>query len=142
MRCADTPDQHSGIDPFSTEYWKTAKPTKGAGSVAPTASKKEAAENSAAGTLAMAPPPAPSDAFAVLGSSSAQRTKNQTPPPDDVVDMVRQTLAQYPKLSRVGLIELVASETKRPRIHVKDWVDALVDRVSTTGKKKILVLKE
>ena len=90
----------------------------------------------------MAPPPAPSSAFAALGiaSSKVNQQSNAGPPPADVIEGIRQALVQYPKLSKIGLVEAVSSATKNPKSRVKTWVDALVERSGKAGDKK-LVLK-
>jgi len=148
-----TLEHQSGIDPFSTEYWTPAKPTrvprvpraaktsKAAGITAATNGKKADAARTASGAQIMAPPLASGNAFAALGLSSTPANANKTMPiPADVEQTVRLTLEQHPKLTKLGLVEVVNSDLKvYPRNHIKDWVDVLVER--STGGKRMLVLK-
>ena len=137
----DTLDHHSEIDPFSTKYWETEQPK------APKAAIGEQQQTSSApgdttGPKAMPPPPVPSDAFSVLTSSTANKgDAKKTMVPADVLPDFKRAILKYPKLSKLGLTEILSTEfTKCTKVQVRASIEAIAERTGT-GQDKTWKLK-
>jgi chromatin assembly factor 1 subunit A len=120
--CTDTLDHHSGIDPFSTEYWAQPKPTTAPAALAPNASKA----NSIMKTMA---PPAPADALKMLAASAANaphkgRAATVVLKPD-MVQKLKDMVVAKKGLSKVGIVELFGLENKVPKSAIKNTLEII-----------------
>ncbi|KAL2197457.1 chromatin assembly factor 1 subunit A-domain-containing protein [Corynascus similis CBS 632.67] len=139
-------EHHHSIDPFSTAYWETPKTKVAAGnepSAAPTSaptSSSLAQDNVRAS--AMAPPPAPSDAFQALNSAASAAAptgtkKSQHPLPDELQQKLKDLVRSMPTLSKVGVIELFAANNPGcSKGQIKTSFDALFEKSGKVFKVK------
>ncbi|KAK3325565.1 chromatin assembly factor 1 subunit A-domain-containing protein [Apodospora peruviana] len=142
-------DHHSGINPFSNEYWapqlrlkpvaagnETSNKTTiipSALSVSPRGSSKITTTSSESRIInPMAPPPVPpADAFQALTPKNSDGAKK--PPqllPADLQEELKFLLRSKPTLSKVGIVELFHSDHKCPRAQIKASFDALTEKVA------------
>ncbi len=91
----------------------------------------------------MAPPPAPADAFSALASSAATKADaKKGTVPSTLIDDFRRAILKYPKLSKVGLVEILSTEfTKCTKIQIKNSLEAVAERTGT-GIDKTWKLKD
>ena len=144
QRLANVPveplEHRHSIDPFSTAYWKPPKPKATAGNESLAASGSTSTSATTAGASssaqdaranAMAPPPAPSDAFQALNSAAGAtgNKKSQQPLPPDMQQKLKDLVRAMPNLSKVGIIELFASNNASClRGQIKTSFDALLEK--------------
>ncbi len=77
----------------------------------------------------MPPPPPPSDAFAALGSATGKVDGKKTMVPADLMEDIKRSILNYPRLSKVGLVEVLSSEfTKCTKSQVKFTVETIAER--------------
>jgi len=145
----ETLDHHSGINPFSDEYWAPPPKPKAIACVDVVATSTSvptsvAAHNacskpnsSDAKTTAMAPPPVPSDAFQALAPKSTDAKKTPQALPAALQEELRALLCSMPNLSKVGVVEVFASNhAKCPKAQIKASFDALTEKSGKTWKLK------
>jgi chromatin assembly factor 1 subunit A len=125
----DTLDHHTGIDPFSTEYWDQPKPTATPAVLTPNASKANSILNKS-----MAPP-APADALRMLAASAANAPRKGKAATvvlkGDMVEKLKDMIVSKKGLSKVGIIELFSMENKVPKAAVKTTLEVIAMK---TGK--------
>ncbi len=91
----------------------------------------------------MAPPPVPSDAFSALApSAGAKADAKKATVPAALVDDFRRAILKYPKLSKVGLVEILSTEfTKCTKNQIKNSLEAVAERTGA-GSEKTWKLKD
>ncbi|ORY71674.1 chromatin assembly factor 1 subunit A-domain-containing protein [Pseudomassariella vexata] len=128
---------HSMIDPFSTEYWQP-KPSASRAAAAAALQQPPALPTSAP----MGPPAAPSDAFARLAASAAGSASTT-----DVKDIVpKQILDEFKRavisddinfLTKVGIVDMLAKRFPLcTRAQVKNTIEKIAERVPVPGGRK------
>lgn len=143
-RSAESLQHHGSIDPFSTAYWETPKSKNNAGndtSSAAAATSATTASGSGASNPGQAPRStpavAPSDAFQALNQGPAGTKKSQQPLPPDKQEKLKELVRSMPKLSKVGVIELFASEHQEcSKAQIRMSFDALFEKSGKGFKVK------
>ncbi|KAK3359868.1 chromatin assembly factor 1 subunit A-domain-containing protein [Lasiosphaeria hispida] len=145
----ESPDHHSGIDPFSDLYWKPA-----AGNEPSTASASASASESAPVTIASCLPATSNTVPSPMGSSAtsngpktltqgtAGTKKLQQPLHSDMHNKLLSLMKTKPTLSKIGIIELFASEEKCPRAQIKVSFDLLTTHAGGKGRSAKWKLKD
>ncbi|KAI1469726.1 chromatin assembly factor 1 subunit A-domain-containing protein [Daldinia caldariorum] len=129
----DTPEQPSGIDPFSTSYWPA--PAK-------RAITKSTVTSAPATSTSMPPPVVPTDAFSALGSgpaSSLQAAESQNFVPKDVFDEFRRAIIsdELKEFTKGTIIEMLTKKFPScTKAQVKVTLDKVAHRISIPGAKK------
>ena len=143
----DTLDHHSAIDPFSNAYWQPPKPKNVAGpnelsavasTVTPSLSVTPADSGVASQPVAMAPPPAPADAFQALGQLSAGGKKAVQQLSGDLQEELKNCIRSNPNLSKVGIIELFSSQSSKKctKAQVKSCFELVTEKSGKVYKVK------
>lgn len=132
-------DRHHSIDPFATHYWEPeVKAAPASTSLHP----------STAGSMK---PPAPvsstpanlTNAFAAISQGAAASSVGKKVPlvPPENVEAFKRAILKYPKLSKLGLVEVLSSEfDKCTKAQVKNSVETMAER-SGSGQDKLWRLK-
>jgi chromatin assembly factor 1 subunit A len=119
----DTLDHHTGIDPFSTEYWEQPKPTSTPAALAPNASKANSILNKSMAA------PAPADALRMLAASATNAPRKGKAATvvltGDMVEKLKDMIVAKKGLSKVGIIELFSMENKVPKGAVKTTLEVI-----------------
>jgi chromatin assembly factor 1 subunit A len=101
---AESLEHHHGVDPFSTSYWEPKVQEK------PAVAKLT---TDAAGAPAMAPPPAPADAFQALAAPpDAPKKGRKSQPPyltPELTQLLKETVLKNPALTKGGTVDLFYS---------------------------------
>ncbi|KAL8366791.1 hypothetical protein RB595_008758 [Gaeumannomyces hyphopodioides] len=131
-------DRHHSIDPFATHYWEPeVKPAS-----APTTLHPSTAGSMKPPALVSSTPTNPTNAFAAIsqGAAASAGKKLLLVPPENV-DAFKRAILKYPKLSKVGLVEVLSSEfNKCTKAQVKNSVETMAER-SGSGQDKLWRLK-
>ncbi|KAG5973304.1 hypothetical protein E4U58_005347 [Claviceps cyperi] len=127
-------DHQWGIDPFSTQYWEPETPAKP--SAAAAAALWAAASS---GTNKMAPPPAPANAFAALGTAfpAATNTAGKLVKAELMND-VKQAILDNRALSKVGIIDFIFHQFREnvSRAEVKNTLELVAEKKGTGRAKE------
>lgn len=124
----DTLDHHSGIDPFSAEYWEPVRPAAAASTLAPPNAASAKSDSRAM------PPPTAADALKVLGT--AVPPKKTSVLQADMVEKLKKMVTEKRGLSRVGIVELFNSENKKAtKTAIKNTLDMITEK---SGKDLVL----
>ncbi|KAI0135698.1 chromatin assembly factor 1 subunit A-domain-containing protein [Daldinia grandis] len=128
----DIPEDHSGIDPFSTSYWPA--PAK-------RAATKSAVASTPAPLASMPPPDVPTGASTLASSTgnSLPAVENQNVVPKDVFDEFRQAIIsdELKEFTKGTIIEMLAKKFPScTKAQVKVTLDKVAHRVSVPGAKK------
>ncbi|KAK0719902.1 chromatin assembly factor 1 subunit A-domain-containing protein [Lasiosphaeris hirsuta] len=137
-------DHHSGIDPFSDLYWKSAADNE-------PSTASESAPATIAGSCLLAasnivPNPMASSSTTngpkALTQGIAAGKKSPMPLPREMHDKLINLMKTKPALSKVGIIELFASEEKCSKIQIKASFDLLAESTGKRGKNAKWKLKD
>ncbi|KAK0728369.1 chromatin assembly factor 1 subunit A-domain-containing protein [Lasiosphaeria miniovina] len=131
-------DQHSAINPFETAYWETT-PSAVVLAADPVASVPPGISQPTSDSrpAPMAPPPPPSDAFHTLAVGAATTKKSPQPLSVALQVQLKDLIRSKPNLSKVGLIELFASEHENcSRAQIKTSWDAIAQKNGKSWKVK------
>ncbi|KLU91391.1 hypothetical protein MAPG_09911 [Magnaporthiopsis poae ATCC 64411] len=132
-------DHHHSIDPFATHYWEpevkaapasTSLHPSTAGSMKPPAPVSSTPAN-------------PTNAFAAISQGAAASSAGKKVPlvPPENVEAFKRAILKYPKLSKLGLVEVLSSEfDKCTKAQVKNSVETMAER-SGSGQDKLWRLK-
>ncbi|KAL8306483.1 hypothetical protein RB597_003007 [Gaeumannomyces tritici] len=131
-------DRHHSVDPFATHYWEPeVKPAS-----APTTLHPSTAGSMKPPALVSSTPANPANAFMAISQGAAASTgKKLLLVPPDTVDAFKRAILKYPKLSKIGLVEILSSEfDKCTKAQVKNSVETMAER-SGSGQDKLWRLK-
>ena len=134
LPCLSDLDHHSEIDPFSTKYWEPE--------VAPTTRDRKpltagASNDTAGSTPAMAPPPAPADAFAALTSAATKADAKKALMPAELLDDFKKVILDFSELTKVGVIEVLSSKfPKCTKNQVRNSLEEVAERVNKVWRLK------
>ncbi|KAG6097959.1 hypothetical protein E4U30_000145 [Claviceps sp. LM220 group G6] len=130
-------DHQWGIDPFSTQYWEPETPAKPAKPSAAAAAALWAVASS--GANKMAPPPAPANAFAALGTAlpAATNTAGKLVKAELMND-VKQAILDNRALSKVGIIDFIFHRFRDnvSRAEVKNTLELVAEKKGTGRAKE------
>ncbi|KAG5934322.1 hypothetical protein E4U60_003946 [Claviceps pazoutovae] len=130
-------DHQWGIDPFSTQYWEPETPAKPAKPSAAAAAALWAAASS--GTNKMAPPPAPANAFAALGTAFPATTNTAGKLVKvELMNDVKQAILDNRALSKVGIIDFIFHRFRDDvsRAEVKNTLELVAEKKGTGRAKE------
>ncbi|OAA58006.1 chromatin assembly subunit-like protein [Niveomyces insectorum RCEF 264] len=162
-------DHEGALDPLSTHYWATpaSDPPPPLPPLPLPPLPADGAPATGTPSTAMAPPPVPTDAFAVLGTAAAASGKDggaslapssaaataaaatgKTDPKKpgvaaEFVSDFKRAIVQYAKLSKVGIVEMLSVEFlgKCTKSQIKTSLEALAERTGP-GQHKTWKLKD
>ena len=88
----------------------------------------------------MAPPPAPSNAFAALTGGAAPRPDKMVK--DEILDQVKQAILDHKELSKVGIVDIIFHQFRDnvSRAEVKNTLEHVAEKKGP-GRTKEWVLK-
>ncbi|KAI6382176.1 hypothetical protein MCOR25_000767 [Pyricularia grisea] len=113
-------NEHQSIDPFSSQYWQS-----------------EPCQKTTAPTPALLHPSSaktPSNAFAALSAPGGKKTAIV---PANLLDDFKHAILKYPKLSKVGLVEVLSTQFEKcTKAQVKNSVEMLAERHDKTWRLK------
>lgn len=113
-------NERQSIDPFSSQYWQT-----------------EPCQKTTAPTTALLHPSTaktPSNAFAALSGPGGKKAAIV---PANLLDDFKNAILKYPKLSKVGLVEVLSTQFEKcTKAQVKNSVEMLAERHDKTWRLK------
>ncbi|KAH9429443.1 hypothetical protein MCOR02_010845 [Pyricularia oryzae] len=113
-------NERQSIDPFSSQYWQT-----------------EPCQKTTAPTTALLHPSTaktPSNAFAALSGPGGKKAAIV---PANLLDDFKHAILKYPKLSKVGLVEVLSTQFEKcTKAQVKNSVEMLAERHDKTWRLK------
>jgi chromatin assembly factor 1 subunit A len=127
-RRVETLNHHSGIDPFSTEYWEPVKPAPAASTLAPPNG------TSAKSDSKVMPPPTVADAFKALAAGVPPKKTSVLQA--DMIEKLKKMVTEKRGLSRVGIVELFNLENKKAtKTAIKNTLEMITEK---SGKDLVL----
>ncbi|KAK5662969.1 hypothetical protein OQA88_6381 [Cercophora sp. LCS_1] len=129
----DSLAHHSEIDPFSSSYWDEVPTKAETQTAALTAAAKPSTSKT---TKAMAPPPAPTDAFGALASAPVTKPTNRgrkaeqpRPLPDEYHAKLKALLVEKPTFTKTALLEWFGCENPGvSKLQIKTSFDLLTTK--------------
>ncbi|KAJ9151600.1 Chromatin assembly factor 1 subunit rlf2 [Coniochaeta hoffmannii] len=123
-------EHHSGIDPFSTQYWEPARPNPSTSTLQPAGATYTRQDSS----NVMAPPTV-ADRLKSLSSTSTPNKKTAVLQAD-MIERLKKMVMEKRGLSRVGIIELFSSENKKAtKAAIRNTLEMITEK---SGKDWVL----